>query len=44
MVAGAIAYLIFAVAVSFVEMRLKPKVLVATAALLPLWAVVATVL
>ncbi len=44
MVAGSIAYLIFAVAVSFTEMRLKPKVLTATAALLPLWAVVAVVL
>lgn len=44
MFAGAIAYLCFAVAISYVQMRYKPKALVGAAALLPLWAVVAAVL
>ena len=44
MLAGAIAYLVFAVAVSYVQMRRKPKALVTSAALLPLWGVVAAVL
>ncbi len=44
MLAGSVAYLIFAVAVSFVQMRLKPKAMAGAAALLPLWCVAAAVL
>ena len=44
MLAGAIAYLFFAVAVSYIGMRYKPKALVGAVALMPLWAVVAAVL
>lgn len=44
MLAGALAYLFFAVAVSYVQMRWKPKALVSAAALMPLWGVVAVAL
>ena len=44
MLAGAIAYFIFAVVVSRVQMRLKPKALIGAAAVLPLWGVVVAVL
>ncbi len=44
MLAGAAAYLIFAVVVSHVEMRLKPKAMLGAAAVLPLWGIVAAVL
>ena len=44
MLAGAAAYLVFAVAVSYVQMRYKPKALIAAIALLPVWGVVAAVL
>lgn len=44
MFAGALAYLVFAVAVSYVQMRWKPKALIGAAALMPLWLVVAAVL
>ena len=41
MLAGAVAYLFFAVIVSYLQMRRKPKALVGAAAVLPLWGVVA---
>lgn len=44
MVAGAVAFLVFASVVSFVQMRRKPKALVASTALLPIWGVVAALL
>lgn len=44
MLAGAVAYLFFAVAVSYVQMRFKPKALVGAAMLIPLWGVVAAAL
>ena len=44
MLAGAVAYLLFAVAVSHIQMRYKPKALVGAAALMPLWLVVAAAL
>lgn len=44
MLAGAIAYLLFAVAVSYIQMRYKPKALVGAAAVMPLWLVVAAAL
>lgn len=44
MLAGACAYLVFAVVVSRVQMKAKPKALVTAAALLPLWGVVAVAL
>ncbi len=44
MVAGAVAFLIYALVVSRVEMRRKPKASLATAALLPLWGVAAALL
>lgn len=44
MVAGAIAFLVYALVVSYVQMRRKPKALVSAAALLPLWFGVAAVL
>lgn len=44
MLAGAAAYLLFALAVSQVQMRYKPKALVGAVTMLPLWAVTAAVL
>ncbi len=44
MLAGAAAYLIFAVVVSQVQMRYKPKAMVGAAAMLPLWAISAATL
>ena len=44
MIAGAIAFLVFAIAVSWVQMRYKPKALLASSALLPLWGIVAAIL
>lgn len=44
MFAGAIAYLCFALAVSFYQMRRRPKALVGSALLLPVWGIVAAVL
>ena len=44
MLAGAVAYLVFAVIVSRVQMKLKPKAIAAAAALLPVWGVVAAAL
>lgn len=44
MLAGAAAYLLFALVVSHVQMLYKPKALVGAAAILPLWAVAAAVL
>ncbi len=41
MLAGAVAYLVFATLVSFVQMRYKPKALVGAVALLPVWGLVA---
>lgn len=40
MFAGAIAYLVFALLISFVQMRYKPKALVGAAAMLPVWGLV----
>ena len=37
MLAGAVAYCLYAAAVSFVVMRWKPKAIVAAAAMLPVW-------
>ena len=44
MLAGAIAYLVFAVIVSRVQMKARPRALVAAAALMPVWGVVAAAL
>lgn len=44
MLAGAIAFLVYAVVVSHIQMRRKPKALVCAAALLPLWGGVAAIL
>ena len=44
MVGGAIAFLVYATAVSYVQMRRRPKALVSAAALMPVWGVVAAVL
>ena len=44
MLAGAIAYLVYAVVVSHVQMRRRPKALVASIALLPVWGVVVAAL
>ncbi len=44
MVAGAVAFLVYAVVVSRVEMRRKPKASLASAALLPVWGAVAALL
>lgn len=44
MLAGAFAYLVFAVVVSRVQMHRKPKALVGALAALPVWGVVAAVL
>lgn len=44
MVAGAGAFLLFALAVSQIQMRFKPKAMIGAAAMLPLWAVTAAVL
>lgn len=44
MLAGAVAYLVFAVTVSRVQMSRKPKALASAAAVMPLWGVVAALL
>lgn len=44
MVAGAAGYLVFALAVSFIQMRYKPKAMVGAAAMMPLWGLVTAVL
>lgn len=44
MIAGAMAYLVFAVAVSYVQMHYKPKALITATTMLPVWGVVAAVL
>lgn len=44
MLAGSVAYLVFALAVSYAQMRGQRKALVTAAALLPAWAVVAAIL
>ncbi len=44
MFAGAVAYLCFALAVSYVQMRGKHKALLTASAVLPLWCVVAGLL
>src|SRR5436305_552060 len=40
MLAGAVAYLVFATVFSAVQMRYRPKALVSSALLLPVWGVV----
>lgn len=44
MVGGAIAFLVFASVVSWVQMRYKPKALLASFVLLPMWGLVAAAL
>lgn len=44
MLAGAVAYLVFALVVSYAQMRWKRKALLTAATLIPLWGIVAAAL
>jgi hypothetical protein len=44
MIAGALAFFVYACAVSFIIMRYRPRSLVVASALAPVWAGVATIL